>query len=180
MFRHLAPLAAVTLALVAPAAALAKLPAPKVRTVVFGKSVAGVKLGSSLAAAKKAWGSGSSCGAAALPPTTPGTQCTWSTTPGAKPDRGAKLTLVAIKGKVVAITIANGTGGAKAGIRKYLTSKGIGVGDTFAAARKAYPKLSALSGTPAAANADLGSGKTATSLFFVSGKLDSITVGSPY
>ncbi len=170
--------AAVLLMLVIPVVAQAKLPAPKTKTVVAGKSVAGVKLGSSLTAAKAAWGAGSKCGKGATPQ--PTTQCTWSTTPGKSPDLGAKLTIVAAKGKVVAITIANGTGGTKAGIKAFRTTKGIGVGATVAATRKAFPALGLLSGTPSAANADLGSGKTVTSFFFVNDKLDSLTVGSPY
>ncbi len=179
-YRCAVPLAGVALLLAIAPAAQAKLPAPKVKTVVFGKSVAGIKLGTGLAAAKAAWGSGSKCGPAALGPSNPATQCTWSTTPGAKPDLGAKLTLVARKGKVVAITIDDGTGGTKAGIKKFRTSKGIGLGASIAALRKAYPAVPRANGNPSAANTELGSGKTVTSFFFENDKLTTFTVGSPY
>jgi hypothetical protein len=178
--RRIATFAALALMLAIPLAAQAKLPAPKTKTIVFGKSLGGIKLGSSLAAAKQAWGPGSSCGDAAVPPLGAFKQCTWSTTPGAQPDRGAKLTLVSTKGKVVAITIANGTGGTKAGIKGFRTAKRIGIGATLEAVRKAYPAIGPASGSPSAASVDLGSGKTVTSFFFVANKLDILTIGSPY
>lgn len=168
--RRAVVLGALASALVVPVVAQAKLPAPAVKTVVFGKSVAGVKLGMSLAAAKAAWGPGSKCAAK---------KCTWSTTPNAQRDLGARLSFVLNKGKVVAIIVQDGTGGAKAGIKKFRTAKNIGIGSTSAAVRKAYPALGPFSGSVGFGNANLGSGKTVTNFQFVNDKLDAFQIGSP-
>jgi len=156
-------------ALVLPASAQAKLPAPAVKTVVFGKSVAGVSLGMPLAAAKAAWGPGSKCA---------GTTCTWSATP-ATPATGAKLAFTVKKGEVVTILVQDGTGGTAAGIKRFRTAKKIGIGATLAALRKAYPALGPATGSVGFAEVDLGSGKTVTNFQFVNDALDTFQIGQP-
>jgi len=59
--RRLIVLTTLALAVALPAAAQAKLPAPKTKKIVFGTSIAGVRLGMSLDAAKAAWGPGQEC-----------------------------------------------------------------------------------------------------------------------
>jgi hypothetical protein len=151
-------------------AAGAKLPEPSVTTIVTGKSVAGVKLGMTLAAAKRKWGAGSKCGAAAAGPGS--TYCTWSTTSS---PQSPKLTLVAIGGKVRAITVDGGTGGAA--IKAFKTSKGIGIGSTKSALQAAYPALGSSLGPD---NPSLGSGATITSFYTKGGRIKSLQVGSPF
>ncbi len=170
--RALVPSALVlTLALVP--AAQAKLPANTAMTIVPGQSVGAVKLGMATAVAKAKWGPGFACGAAAAGPGS--TQCTWSATPNARPDRGAKLTIVMIGGKVRAITVAGGTG--VAAIRTIRTAKGIGVTSTRAAFAAAYPGARTPYGPD---NPTLGAGKTSTTFSMVGGRVDAIQVGSPY
>jgi hypothetical protein len=171
--RRVAVPSALILALVLVPAAEAKLPNPKVTTIVPGKSVAGVKLGMRLAVAKQTWGPGSKCGAGAAGPGS--TSCTWSATPNAQPDRGPKLILLSIGGKVRAITVDGGTGGTA--IKTFRTAKGIGVGSTLAALRAAYAGLGTSLGPD---NPSLGSGPTITSFYVKGGRVKSIQVGSPY
>lgn len=106
-------------------------------------------------------------------------KCIWSTTPNVQRDLGARLSFVLNKGKVVAIIVQDGTGGAKAGIKKFRTAKNIGIGSTSAAVRKAYPALGPFSGSVGFGNANLGSGKTVTNFQFVNDKLDTFQIGSP-
>ena len=163
------PSALVLAALLAPAAG-ARLPTPAVTAVVTGKSVAGVKLGMTLPAARARWGAGSKCGAAAAGPGS--THCTWSTTSS---PQSPKLILLSVGGKVRAITIDGGTGGAP--IKAFKTSKGIGIGSTLAALRTAHPGLGSSLGPD---NPTLGSGSTITSFYVKSGRIKSIQVGSPF
>lgn len=166
--RRIAVPSALVLALMLIPAAQAKLPAPSVSTVVPGKSVAGVKLGMTLSAAKTKWGAGSTCGPAAWPNAT---QCTWSVTSAPK---SPKLTLVSIGGKVRAIAIDGGTGGAA--IKAFKTSKGIGIGSTRAALTGAYGTLETALGPD---NPSLGTGKTVTSFYVKGGRVQSMQVGAP-
>ena len=167
--------AALAAALALAPTAAAKLPAPPVTTIVPGQSVGGVKLGMKTATAKATWGPGFTCGAAAAGPGT--TQCTWSATPNARPDRGAKLSVVLIAGRVRAITVDGGAGATPASVKALRTSKGIGIGSTRAAFRAAYPGAKTPSGPD---NPTLGAGATITSFFLAGGRVRSIQVGSPY
>lgn len=171
--RHALIPSALALSLALVPAAEAKLPANTVMTIVPGQSVGAVKLGMTTAAAKAKWGPGFACGAAAAGPGS--TQCTWSATPNAQPDRGAKLTIVMIGGKVRGITVAGGTG--VAAIRTIRTTKGIGVTSTKAAFAAAYPGAKTPYGPD---NPTLGSGKTATTFAMTGGRVSSIQVGSPF
>jgi hypothetical protein len=174
-FRRVA-LPAVLLALVLPLAAAAKLPSSSTKTIVFGKSVGGVAIGSPLSSAKRAWGSGSTCQPVALATAETGTQCVWSA--GKASDYGAaRMQLTAAKNKVAVIALVDGTGGPKGGIRRYVTAKGIGLGDTLAAFKKAYPKAK-ISVSGEGTLAAIGSGRTQSSLNFQSGKLKSMLIGS--
>lgn len=167
--RRLAVPSALILALMLVPAAQAKLPAPSVKTIVAGKSVAGVKLGMSISAAKQKWGTGSKCGAAAMGPGS--TQCTWATTGSGN---SPKLILLFMGGKVRAITVDGGTGGAA--IKAFKTPKGIGIGSTLAALQAAHPGLGTSLGPD---NASLGSGGTITSFYVKGGRIKSLQVGSP-
>lgn len=162
------PCALVLGAMLAPAAE-AKLPTPSVKTIVTGKSVAGVKLGMTLSAAKKKWGAGSKCGAGAFGPGA--SQCTWSVTSS---PQSPKLILLAIGGKVRAISIDGGTGGAD--IKAFKTSKGVGIGSSLSALKAAHPGLGSSLGPD---NPSLGSGATITSFYVKGGHVKSIQVGSP-
>jgi hypothetical protein len=169
--QRIAVLSAIAIPLTIVAVGQAKLPSPKVKTIVPGVSVAGVKLGMTTALAKKTLGPGSVCGVAAFPNAK---QCTWSVTPNARPDRSPKITIVTLAGKVRAITVDGGTGGAA--IKSFRTVKGIGIGSTRAALFAAYPKLK----TPFGAdNPSLGSGRTTTSFFIQGGRVKLLQVGSP-
>ena len=169
--RRIAVPPALTLALalaVAPVAD-AKLPTPKVTTIVIGKSVAGVKLGMTLTAAKQHWGSGSKCGPAAAAPGS--IQCTWSTSSS---PNGAKLILLSIGGKIRAIVVDGGPGGAA--IEAFRTSKDIGIGSTAAALKAAHPGIANTLGPD---NPSLGSGASMTSFFVKNGRIRSLQVGTP-
>ena len=169
--QRIAVLSAVAIPLAIVPTGLAKLPSPAVKTIVPGVSVAGVKLGMTTALAKKTLGPGSVCGVAAFPNAK---QCTWSVTPNARPDRSPKVTIVTIAGRVRAITIDGGTGGAA--IKSYRTARGIGIGSTRAALFSAYPKLKTPFGPD---NPTLGSGRTTTSFFVQGGRVKTLQVGSP-
>ena len=171
--RHIVVPGVLMLSMALVSTAEAKLPAPKVTTIVPGKSVAGARLGMKLSVARKKWGAGSKCAAAAAGPGS--IACTWSVTPNAQPDRSPKLILVSIRGRVRAITVDGGTGGRA--IKAYRTKKRIGIGSTAAALRKAYPRLGSSLGPD---NPSLGSGRTITSFYLKGGRVRSIQVGSPF
>lgn len=171
--RRIAVPVALALAVVSVPAAQAALPTPPATAIVPGKSVAGVRLGMALSVAKTVWGAGSTCGASAAGPAA--VTCTWSSTPNARPDRGPKLILVGIGGKVRSIVVDGGN--KAAAVAAYRTTKGIGTGSTVAALRKAYPGLGTALGPD---NPSLGSGATITSFHTAGGKVRSIQVGSPY
>ncbi len=162
---------AVVLAL--PAAAQAKLPSPKSKTIVFGKSIGGVKLGMSLAAAKKAWGKGGKC--ADTSAQIRQTRCDWLD----KKNGDANFTVS--NGRVTYIglspAVSSKTQKAKLSgpIAKFRTSKHIGMGSTLKALRKAYPKAR----DGAADTLAIRSGDVTTAFGNQGGRIAGISISTP-
>jgi len=115
----------------------AALPTFKDKTIVVGKSIAGVKLGAGLASGKAAWGKANADCSDPL-------VCQFRVKGAVSGDKGEGL--FSLKGgKISRIQItaplASGAGHAyKAPFTTPKTSKGIGIGSTEAKLKKAYPK----------------------------------------
>jgi hypothetical protein len=140
--RALLAAAALTAALTAPAAtALAALPVFRDRTIVPGRSIGGVALGSTPAKARAAWGrSGGSCSAAT---------CDYRVAGDSSGQRGEGS--FSFQPKIDRIQLK-----APVGARGYVfrapftipkTTSGIGIGSTVAAVKKAYPKARQVRGS---------------------------------
>jgi hypothetical protein len=157
--------------LILPAAVQAKLPTTTNTTIAVGKSIGGVALGMSTAKAKAAWGPGSNCTAQDFPEGA--TQCVWVAGTGAS----SRMNFTVVGGKVTAIAILSGTKGL-ATVKRYRTPKGIAIGATFAAVKRAYPKLGPRFGNPAASTSVLKTGTTETSFVFSGDKLDTIGINT--
>jgi hypothetical protein len=134
---HRALLSAVALTLLVAPAAQATLPKFSDRTIVVGKSIGGVKLGMGAAAAKKAWGGAKGClafgSASCIYRDAGSTQS--NTGEGSFGFPGGKVTSIYIQAPF----------GAKG--PRYVpplstpkTAKGIRLGSTVGAVKKAYPK----------------------------------------
>lgn len=130
-------LPAVALALLVAPAAQATLPKFSDKTIVVGKSIGGVKLGMSGAAAKKAWGGAKGCLAF-------GTASCIYRDAGSTQSNTGEGSFGFPKGKVTSIYIQApiGAKGPKyvAPLSTPKTDKGIGLGSTVGAVKKAYPK----------------------------------------
>ena len=113
--------------------AAAALPQPRSKLIEPGRSIGGVRIGQTSAAARAAWGPGETC------INKVSGECSWITLR----DGVASFTLRA--GRVVAVAIAAGSkGGGYAfdgPLRALRTRRGIGIGSSIADARIAYPGL---------------------------------------
>ena len=135
-------LLAALLTAVVPAAAGAKLPKPKTKLIVPGKSIAGVSLNMAESKAKAQWGSGAKC---TKFPTIPGEKaqegCDWREGP-ALSDASAHITFLGGKVYLVVITTQKDKKTFKPKGKQFAawkTAKGIAVGSKIAAVGKAYP-----------------------------------------
>jgi len=120
-----------TLGLALPAAAT--LPHPRSKLIVPGRSIGGVRIGQTSAAARAAWGPGDTC------INKVSGECSWITIH----DGVASFTLRA--GRVVDVAIAAGPKAAgyafDGPLRSLRTRRGIGIGSSVADVRVAYPGL---------------------------------------
>ncbi len=161
---------AAVLVLALPLAANAALPSAGSTLIVPNKSIGGVKLGSSLAAATSAWGKGGTCGVSG---------CTYAAAQG---HGGTASFLVAatVTGgpeKVVSVDVEAGLLGNSGKrnfntpISRFKTANGIGVGSTVSQLRHAYPHL-----TKRAANyyVILGPAVTFTGFGILEGRVENI------
>lgn len=135
---RLALVSAVLVALGAAPAAQAALPKFKDKTIVIGKSIGGVKLGASAAAAKKAWGgaAGGLCDDFSCLYRVKGDTNGTSGEGTLAFQNKTKVTRVSLKSAIA----AKGGHTFKAPFTAPKTSKGIGLGSTAAKVKKAYPK----------------------------------------
>lgn len=172
--RHTVALAVMATLLAVAPAAQAKLPAPKSKTVVFGKSIGGVKLGASLAAAKAAWGTGGTCKDQIGNPTLKQTKCTWFDSKNGVAD------FTVTNGKVTSVTlqasydIKKQQSRLSGPITAFQTAKGIRIGSTFKALKKAYPKAQ----DGAADTFVILSGKITTSFGNARGKISLVAIST--
>jgi hypothetical protein len=127
--------------LVAPAAALAKLPSPKTTLIVPGVSIAGVKIDMNQSQVFHEWGrTGCNVGV-----------CTWQG-PG-NPSHAERATVSFVKGHVFQIAINAGTTNGtnekfKPGeLSTWATGKNIRLGSTRASVKRAYPAAKANNST---------------------------------
>jgi hypothetical protein len=133
--------AAIAATLALAAGAQASLPNPHSTSIVPFKSIAGVKLGASLASATKAWGKGGTCGL---------TGCSYQSKTGAfanfsligKTETGPKTVgIIVIEAGTVGTTSKRNY---NTPLARWKTSSGIGLGSTVKQLRHAYPQAKKL------------------------------------
>jgi hypothetical protein len=155
-----------------PAIAQASLPSSKSTLIVPAKSLAGLKLNSSLAAASAAWGKGGSCSPSGCEYGLPSNPSGTASFVLATKTEGAPLL-------VVEITIGVGRTGTKPNfntpLARYKTSSGIGLGSTVAALKHAYPHLISSS---TGVYGLVGAGESGTTFVAEKGRVESISTRS--
>jgi hypothetical protein len=132
----------VVLALTLPAGAQAALPTPRSTLIVPVKSLAGVKLGASLASATTAWGQGGTCSESG---------CNYESKNDKDGSAGFVLAQTSATApiQVVKVSIDAGLTSLASGAKKnfdtpldrFKTADGIGIGSTAAKLKHAYPHL---------------------------------------
>jgi hypothetical protein len=172
---RLALVLGVAVALAAPALAqAASLPHATSTLIVPAKSLAGVKLNSSIAAAVSAWGKGGSCTASG---------CDYGSTSGSL---GTASFLAAKRSEtdpllVVEISISVGRTGKslkpnfKTPLTRYRTASGIGLGSTVKELKHAYPQLVTEQGKVFSLK---GAGESMTTFVAENGRVETITTQS--
>jgi hypothetical protein len=154
------------LVVVPAAAAEAKLPSPKTKLIVPGKSIAGVKVGMDPEDAVAAWGAkGSSC-----EEVTSTTSCRWDS-----PKRGSARFDI-FDGKVERVVITAGQNSNadyvyKGALVKWKTKKKIGLGSPLNKVAKKYPKAK-----PTGGGLQLDTGKNATLFSSSAGRTGTIEI----
>jgi hypothetical protein len=120
------------------ATAVAGVPHPSTRLIVPGKSLGGVKLGGTFAAARKAWGAGADCRKTFLMRV-----CVYKTdsyadgSAGFSSQAGATIDEITLNAGYT----RNGTPIFTNSVARFKTSKGIRLGSTSSAVRNAYPNV---------------------------------------
>jgi hypothetical protein len=164
----------VVVALAAPALAQAALPQAKSTLIVPAKSLAGVKLNSSVAAAVAAWGKGGTCSSSSCQY---GSQ---SNSLGTASFLAAKRT-EASPTLVVEISITVGRSGTglkpnfKTPLARYRTASGIGLGSTVKELKHAYRHLVSEQGKVFSLK---GAGESMTTFVAENGRVETITTQS--
>jgi len=166
------PLLALSLAL--PASAAARLPDPNSNLIVIGKSLGGVTLGHSFASAKAAWGStrGKCQTSRAF------SSCRYAASLTRSLGEGG---FAADNGKVTSVNITAGRSSSgkpvfPAALKALKTSKGIGMGSTATALKKAYKHIKHQGSGEFVSYYLTGPGKAVTNFTVESGKVTQIVV----
>jgi hypothetical protein len=165
----------VAITLAAPALAqAASLPQARSTLIVPNKSLAGVKLNSSIAAAVSVWGKGGSCTPAGCEYGNPSSSLGTASLVAAKLSENAPVLVVAIS-----ITVGRiGTSlkpSFKTPLTRYKTASGIGLGSTVRELKHAYPHLASEQGKVFRLK---GAGESMTTFIAETGRVETLTTQS--
>jgi hypothetical protein len=168
-----APVIALLALAMLPGLAQASLPSAHSTLIVPNRSLGGVKLGGSLAAATGAWGKGGTCSVSG---------CNYTTTGDRTGDASFLIGATTVGGpeRVLSISIEAGLVGVKhtynTPLTRFRTANGIGLGSTLAQLHHAYPHMSK---EPGAEFFTLkGPGESLTSFNVEEGRVESIKTQS--
>jgi hypothetical protein len=166
---------AVTVALAVPALAQAgSLPHAKSTLIVPEKSLAGVKLNSSIAAAASAWGKGGSCSASG---------CEYGNSSGSLGTANFLAAKRSETGPVLVVEISISVGRTGTSLKpnfntplaRYETASGIGLGSTVKELKHAYPHITTEQGKVFFLK---GAGESTTTFIAENGRVETITTQS--